>query len=67
VVQTVPIVPKDLAFTRRVLREMQEQKIVLKILLKMLSGMRSTSSVLKSSSTKDIRLFTISNVIDLPS
>jgi len=66
-VQTVPIVPKDLAFTRRVLREMQEQKIVLKILSKMLSGMGSTSSVLKSSSTKDIRLFTISNVIDLPS
>jgi len=46
---------------------MQEQKIAFEILLKILSGMGSTSSMVESSSVKVIFLLTISKVTDLPS
>jgi len=63
----VPNVVIDLAFTRRVLKLVHEQKIAFKTLVKMFTGMGSTSSMSESSSVKDVRLLTISKVMDVPS
>jgi len=66
-IQTAPVVLEDLVFTRRILREMQEQKIACEILLRMFSGMKPASAMVEPSSVKVVRLLTISKVIDIPS